>query len=151
VGDAEAMTALIEEAFLLGFPSPAIESIIGITPEFKLAMKGLQRTSFLAVSEGDLDAFQAMRVQLGTDEAGSDFVRTRRQDDSIPPMTQEEFFERYPSDDVWMARMFAAGKIAKLKVMPVFKMVDTCAGEFESHTPYYYGTFEQEDDAALVR
>jgi carbamoyl-phosphate synthase large subunit len=31
--------------------------------------------------------------------------------------------------------------------MPVFKMVDTCAGEFESHTPYYYGTFEQEDDA----
>jgi carbamoyl-phosphate synthase large subunit len=31
--------------------------------------------------------------------------------------------------------------------MPVFKMVDTCAGEFESQTPYYYGTFEQEDDA----
>ena len=36
------------------------------------------------------------------------------------------------------------------KVMPVFKMVDTCAGEFESHTPYYYGTFETEDDALPV-
>jgi carbamoyl-phosphate synthase large subunit len=33
---------------------------------------------------------------------------------------------------------------------PVFKMVDTCAGEFESATPYYYGTFETEDDALHV-
>ncbi|MHB8636291.1 MAG: carbamoyl-phosphate synthase large subunit [Fimbriimonadaceae bacterium] len=38
-------------------------------------------------------------------------------------------------------------EIERQKVMPVFKMVDTCAGEFESHTPYYYGTFETEDDA----
>ncbi|RYG38174.1 carbamoyl-phosphate synthase large subunit [bacterium] len=37
-------------------------------------------------------------------------------------------------------------EVARQKVMPVFKMVDTCAGEFESRTPYYYGTFEQEDD-----
>ena len=29
----------------------------------------------------------------------------------------------------------------------VFKMVDTCAGEFESKTPYFYGAFESEDDA----
>lgn len=28
----------------------------------------------------------------------------------------------------------------------VYKMVDTCAAEFESHTPYYYATLEQEDD-----
>ncbi len=32
-----------------------------------------------------------------------------------------------------------------------YKMVDTCAGEFESATPYYYSAFEQESDqAALV-
>jgi carbamoyl-phosphate synthase large subunit len=29
---------------------------------------------------------------------------------------------------------------------PVVKMVDTCAGEFESATPYYYRSFESEDD-----
>ncbi|CAN1537416.1 CarB Carbamoylphosphate synthase large subunit (split gene in MJ) [Fimbriimonadaceae bacterium] len=38
-------------------------------------------------------------------------------------------------------------EVKRQQVMPVFKMVDTCAGEFESRTPYYYGTFEQEDDA----
>ena len=32
-------------------------------------------------------------------------------------------------------------EIERQKIQPVFKMVDTCAGEFESATPYYYGTF----------
>ncbi len=41
-------------------------------------------------------------------------------------------------------------EIERQKVLPVFKMVDTCAAEFESRTPYYYGTFEQEDDARLL-
>jgi len=30
--------------------------------------------------------------------------------------------------------------------MPVFKMVDTCAGEFAAKTPYYYSSFETEDE-----
>ncbi|WP_059104681.1 carbamoyl-phosphate synthase large subunit [Shouchella shacheensis] len=32
-------------------------------------------------------------------------------------------------------------------VNPVYKMVDTCAAEFESTTPYYYGTYEQENES----
>ena len=34
----------------------------------------------------------------------------------------------------------------KNNIMPVFKMVDTCAGEFESSTPYYYSTYESQDE-----
>lgn len=34
----------------------------------------------------------------------------------------------------------------KNKIVPVYKMVDTCAGEFESATPYYYSTYEKEDE-----
>ncbi|MBA2759501.1 MAG: carbamoyl-phosphate synthase large subunit [Chloroflexia bacterium] len=30
---------------------------------------------------------------------------------------------------------------------PVYKMVDTCAGEFEAATPYFYSTYEEEDEA----
>jgi len=33
-----------------------------------------------------------------------------------------------------------------LHLIPVYKMVDTCAAEFESETPYYYSTYEQEDE-----
>ncbi|QGG49138.1 carbamoyl-phosphate synthase (glutamine-hydrolyzing) large subunit [Heliorestis convoluta] len=31
-------------------------------------------------------------------------------------------------------------------IIPVYKMVDTCAAEFESHTPYYYSAYEAEDE-----
>lgn len=34
----------------------------------------------------------------------------------------------------------------KNNIIPVFKMVDTCAGEFESSTPYYYSTYESQDE-----
>ena len=31
-------------------------------------------------------------------------------------------------------------------MFPVYKMVDTCAGEFAAATPYFYSTYEQEDE-----
>src|SRR5213593_2891278 len=37
---------------------------------------------------------------------------------------------------------------ARYGVTPVFKRVDTCAAEFESYTPYFYSTYEEEDEAA---
>ncbi len=36
----------------------------------------------------------------------------------------------------------------QLGVLPVYKLVDTCAAEFESYTPYYYSTYEQENEAS---
>ena len=35
----------------------------------------------------------------------------------------------------------------KNKITPVYKMVDTCAAEFEAFTPYLYSTYEDEDEA----
>lgn len=32
-------------------------------------------------------------------------------------------------------------------IVPVYKMVDTCAGEFESETPYFYSTYEKENES----
>lgn len=34
-------------------------------------------------------------------------------------------------------------------IKPVYKMVDTAAGEFVSQTPYYYGTYEQVNEAKV--
>jgi carbamoyl-phosphate synthase large subunit len=33
-----------------------------------------------------------------------------------------------------------------LGILPAFKMVDTCAGEFEAHTPYFYSTYHGVSD-----
>jgi carbamoyl-phosphate synthase large subunit len=36
-------------------------------------------------------------------------------------------------------------------IKPVYKMVDTCAAEFEASTPYYYSTYEQEDEVTETK
>jgi len=35
-------------------------------------------------------------------------------------------------------------------ILPVYKMVDTCAAEFEAQTPYFYSTYEQENEALPI-
>ncbi|HMF02540.1 MAG TPA: carbamoyl-phosphate synthase large subunit [Terriglobia bacterium] len=40
-----------------------------------------------------------------------------------------------------------AGKRGDYAIAPVYKRVDTCAAEFESYTPYFYSTYEEEDEA----
>ncbi len=37
----------------------------------------------------------------------------------------------------------------QMGIRPVYKRVDTCAGEFESFTPYLYSTYEQEDESQV--
>jgi carbamoyl-phosphate synthase large subunit len=37
----------------------------------------------------------------------------------------------------------------ELGLRPVYKLVDTCAAEFKAATPYYYSTYEQENEARV--
>ncbi|MFC2071126.1 carbamoyl-phosphate synthase large subunit [Chloroflexota bacterium] len=36
-------------------------------------------------------------------------------------------------------------------IRPVYKMVDTCAAEFDAVTPYFYSTYEQENEAEPIK
>jgi len=44
-------------------------------------------------------------------------------------------------------------KIAQIRkehaIYPVYKLVDTCAAEFQAATPYYYSTYEDENEARI--
>ncbi len=37
----------------------------------------------------------------------------------------------------------------KEKMFPVYKMIDTCASEFDSYIPYFYSTYEQENESIV--
>ena len=37
----------------------------------------------------------------------------------------------------------------KQGVLPTYKLVDTCGAEFEAYTPYYYSTYETEDESKI--
>ncbi|UCF83114.1 MAG: carbamoyl-phosphate synthase large subunit [Desulfobacteraceae bacterium] len=60
--------------------------------------------------------------------------------------------KEYGFSDVQLARIFDTNEqnIRKIRsskgVTPVYKLVDTCAAEFEAYTPYYYSTYEQENE-----
>ena len=57
---------------------------------------------------------------------------------------QLAYILHYPNEEAFRARRKALG------IGPVYKCVDTCAGEFEAYTPYYYATYEQEDEVRVT-
>jgi carbamoyl-phosphate synthase large subunit len=60
--------------------------------------------------------------------------------------------KEYGFSDVQLAHLLGSDEIAvrerrkALGVCPTFKLVDTCSAEFEAYTPYYYSTYETEDE-----
>jgi len=62
--------------------------------------------------------------------------------------------KEYGFSDKQLAKLFGMdeGLVYKLRkergVFPTFKLVDTCGAEFEAYTPYYYSTYELEDESA---
>ena len=37
----------------------------------------------------------------------------------------------------------------KYRIFPIYKMIDTCAAEFESYVPYFYSTYEDENESVV--
>ncbi|MBO4894423.1 MAG: carbamoyl-phosphate synthase large subunit [Clostridia bacterium] len=45
-------------------------------------------------------------------------------------------------DDIYERRV-------REKIFPVYKMIDTCASEFDSYVPYFYSTYESENESIV--
>ncbi len=45
-------------------------------------------------------------------------------------------------DEIWKLRK-------EMQIFPVYKMIDTCASEFESYVPYFYSTYEEENESIV--
>lgn len=62
-------------------------------------------------------------------------------------LTEEKYdlAKRYGYLDSTIERM--SGQKCPKRTRAVFKMVDTCAGEFKAETPYFYSTFDEENEA----
>ena len=80
-------------------------------------------------------------------ELAAEFRRKKKFDREMFVRAKE-----YGFSDVQISIMTGKTELAvrklrkKLGVVPVFKLVDTCSAEFEAYTPYYYSTYDQEDE-----
>lgn len=61
---------------------------------------------------------------------------------------KEYGFSDYTIARLWKMKESEVRKFRiKNHIVPVYKMVDTCAAEFESQTPYFYSTYEEENES----
>ena len=63
--------------------------------------------------------------------------------------------KRMGFSDSYIAELSGCGEedVRRLRgnsgIRPVYKMIDTCASEFESYVPYFYSTYEEENESAV--
>lgn len=118
----------VKEALKSGMEIEEIYEICGIDPWFLFHMKEIVDTEKvireLSLKEIDFDTMKDFK-QLGFSD----------------PQLAELLKDDITDADVRKYRK-------SLGVLPTYKLVDTCAGEFEAVTPYYYSTYEDEDEGA---
>jgi carbamoyl-phosphate synthase large subunit len=116
----------IRYAFLAGLTVEQIHGLTGIDPWF------LTNIEELVLLEGKL------RQVHGFDEASDALVREAK---------QNGFSDRQLAN-LWNTTEAEIRRDSQRRgIHAVFKLVDTCAAEFEAVTPYYYSTYESEDEA----
>ncbi|MEM7781801.1 MAG: carbamoyl-phosphate synthase large subunit [Planctomycetota bacterium] len=79
-----------------------------------------------------------------------DHLRTLKPDEvtsDLMQMVKQFGFSDRQMAHIWDTNEMEVRKLRKsLGVVATFKSVDTCAAEFEAYTPYYYSTYEIEDE-----
>ncbi len=124
----------IRHAILCGATTEEIHAATGIDPWFVRQMQEIVRYEGIirdAALTGPLDATNAhLRETL------REAKRMGFSDRQIATLWKRA------EDDVRQLRQ-------AMGITPAYKLVDTCAAEFEAYTPYYYSTYEPENEARV--
>jgi carbamoyl-phosphate synthase large subunit len=126
LGDAtEDRLELIAQALSLGMEIDQIAQLSGVSPWF------ISQMQIIVECRRELGACE------GVDSLGLDLLRRAK---------RLGFSDRQIARSVGArAREIRALRIAH-GVVPTYKTVDTCAAEFQARTPYYYSSYEDEDE-----
>jgi carbamoyl-phosphate synthase large subunit len=117
----------IKDAFELGVPLESIRKATLIDKWF------LQQIQELVVLETELKRYQLNNIPR-------DFFLTLKQKGYSDAQIAWILGGNVTEDDVYARRK-------ELGIRRTYKMVDTCAAEFPAATPYYYSTFEEENES----
>jgi carbamoyl-phosphate synthase large subunit len=80
-------------------------------------------------------------------DAEAEIISSKYDEKTLYEAKRLGFSDRYLAH-LWDTTEKAVRELRYAKgIIPVYKLVDTCAAEFEAYTPYYYSTYEQEDES----
>jgi carbamoyl-phosphate synthase large subunit len=129
----------IRYAYKAGLATEKIHELTHIDPWFLDQIKQIVELEDELRKIATLEAFVE---QMGGSPAGAQLVRRAKQ---------------YGFSDKQLATVWSSfeREVRRVRVgqgvEATFKMVDTCAAEFEARTPYYYSTYETEDETRPAR
>ncbi|QQT27238.1 carbamoyl-phosphate synthase large subunit [Sphingobacterium spiritivorum] len=118
----------IKDAFELGVPLESIRKATLIDKWFLVQIQELVQL------EGELRRYQLNNIP-------KDFFMTLKQK-GYSDIQISWLLGNVTEDEVYARRK-------ELGINRVYKMVDTCAAEFPAQTPYYYSTFEEENESII--
>ena len=141
----------LQTAFVNGFTLEEINDLSQIDPWFlrhlqQIAEEGC-RMGFQPVSEGGLPACISSSPPL---QAGSPQSETGK--DACSPfellrLKKLGFSDRQLAKAWGMHEDEVRDHRKSLGIIPTYRLVDTCAAEFEAYTPYFYSTYGDENEA----
>ena len=119
----------IYDALKLGIPMKTIQSITKIDKWF------LHQIEELLVLEKEIEKYSLDTIPKNLLKAAKEKGYADRQLGHLMKCLESEVYDK--RNDLGIKR--------------VYKMVDTCAAEFEAKTPYYYSTFEEENESIPLK
>ncbi len=169
-GEVMAIGRTIEESFL-----KAVRSVeTGLCHFYSAKFDDMDVDSLLAyIAQGTDDRIYAIAqlVRLGTDlgliydatkidmlflekiRSVVEFEPRIRENPRDPETLRDA--KRIGVSDRWLGKVWGMDEVEVYKmrrengVFPVYKMIDTCASEFDSYVPYFYSTYEQENESLV--
>ena len=164
VGEAMAIGRTFKEAFLKALRSRELDAPANLPSE----RGALRQALAIPTAERYELVLQAFRQGMGLDELHEltgispfflselgDVAELEREVREAPQLSVELLrrHKRYGFSDKRLGELTGKSEreVRALRlaagVTPVFKAVDTCAAEFQAETPYFYSTYEEENEA----
>ncbi len=118
----------IYDAFKLGIPFKTIQNLTKIDKWF------LQQIEELVILEREIQkrSFNSLPVEL------------------LRKAKEKGYADRQIGHLLKCLESDVHKKRTEIGIKRVFKLVDTCAAEFEAKTPYYYSSFEKENESIVT-
>jgi len=129
-----------------GAPLEQLMNEIGVPTEFRLQQ--VQRALFLGASEQEV--FEATKIDpwfLAQINSLNSIARQIKEAgaldaDLIALAKSNGFSDLQIAEILDQAQAEVTATRQRLGIRPVYKTVDTCAAEFEAHTPYHYSSYD---------
>jgi carbamoyl-phosphate synthase large subunit len=136
-----------EEQIIAKLRKPGAERVWYLRYAFKIGMTVAKVYELTGIDPWFLDnlheIFETEEELWKTADNGTKIADSR---DLIRTAKRQGFSDRQLARIFATSEMDARAQRLALGIRATFKSVDTCAAEFEAYTPYYYSTYETEDE-----